>query len=795
MKFTYNWLKKFLNTELSPAQIELELTKLGLEVEEVIDRSRDSSGFKVGYIEEAEPHPNADKLKICKVNDGKEVLQIVCGAPNARAGIKAVLSTPGCIIPNGNFAIKLSEIRGIKSNGMLCSAGELLLGLDENKDGIIELPENAIVGDNILKYLGLDDVIYDVSVTPNRGDWLGVYGIARDLAAKNLGELIEIDPPKLDERFESSVQAKIESDACSFLSLREIKNVKNVASPAWLQNLLKSVDISPISSIVDITNYIAISFARPLHAYDRSKIGDSLCANNPPENSKFLALNGKEYDLDPGDLVIEDEKGPRALAGVIGGEGSKCDANTTSIILESASFDKVSVAKMGRAHGIITDSRSRFERGVDDSMTIEYANIATQMIIDICGGELSKASTAGKFSDTKTVDFDTKILEKRIGLKASIFEMKAILASLGFEILREEKDILTLYIPSWRHDINCEEVVAEEIARIIGYENISLKEIKPKTSFSRLFTPEQKRLENLRRQVASLGFNEAVTWSFMPSKIVPNFYDLDKKLFIINPISSDLDYMRPSIIPNLLSSLESNINRSISNCAFFEAGPVFLGLKPEDEKLMISGVISGELVTKSHSRNPKSADLFDVKYYLDNIFSEAGFESSKMRLIAEAPKYYHPGRSGSYKLGNNVVSYFGEIHPRISELYGINSATFAFEIFLENIPTPRSKFGKKQKVQISQYQGVTRDFAFLLDEEKTAEDLLKLISSINPILKNVEIFDVYTGSHVEKGKKSVAFRIELQANDRTLTEKEIDDISSSLISSLETKLGGVLRGS
>lgn len=794
MKFTYNWLKKFLNTELSPSQIELELTKLGLEVEGVIDRSKDLLGFKVGYIEEAEPHPNADKLRICKVNDGKEVLQIVCGASNARAGIKVVLSTPGCVIPNGNFAIKLSEIRGVKSNGMLCSAGELLLDLDDNKDGIIELSENATVGDNILKYLGLDDVIYDVSVTPNRGDWLGVYGIARDLAAKNLGEIIKIDSPKFDERFESSVQAKIESDACSFLSLREIKNVQNIASPAWLQNLLKSVDISPISSIVDITNYIAISFARPLHAYDRSKIGNSLCAKNPSGNSKFLALNGKEYDLSPDDLGIEDEKGPRALAGVIGGESSKCDENTASIILESASFDKVSVAKMGRKHGIITDSRSRFERGVDDSFALEYANIATQMIVDICGGEVGQPSIAGKLPDVKEIAFDIKILDKRIGLKASISEMKTILASLGFKILGEERDILTLYIPSWRHDINCPEVVAEEIARIIGYENIPLKEIKPKTSFSRLFTPEQKRLENLRRQVASLGFNEVVTWSFMSSKMVGNFYNLDQKMLIINPISTDLDYMRPSIIPNLLSSLESNIKRSISNCAFFEAGPVFFGLKPEDEKLMISGIISGELVVKSHSRSPRSADLFDVKYYLDNIFSEAGFESSKMRLIAEAPKYYHPGRSGSYKIGNNVVGYFGEIHPRISEIYGINHGTFAFEIFLENIPTPRSKFGKKQKLEISQYQIVTRDFAFLLDEEKTSEELIKLIASIDPLIKNIEIFDVYTGSHVEKGKKSMAFRISLQAYDRTLTDKEIDSISGNLISSIEAKLGGVLRG-
>lgn len=810
MKFTYNWIKKFLDTDLTPRELGDELTKLGIELESIIDRSLDLSKFKVAYIQEATQHPNADKLKVCSVDTGSATLQIVCGASNARSGIKVVLAEVGTLIPNGGFAIKASEIRGVKSNGMLCSADELgIKNSNYPDDGIIELDNDAIIGDGVLKYLGIDDVVYDVSVTPNRGDWLGVYGIARDLAAKKLGILKEINPSHITPQFKTNISAKLQSNDAKFIALREIKNVRNSQSPAWLKNLLTLIGIEPISAIVDITNYFSISFARPLHAYDKNKVGDNFIVKNLSENSEFSALNGKKYSLSSADLVICDENSILSIAGIIGGENSKCDETTSSIILESAVFDRVAVTKLGRKHNIITDSRARFERGIDENYTIDYGNLAASMIMEITGGIASNLITQGEMTKERFIEYNLNLLSKRIGISSFIQnplddlkggndiieKSEEILSSLGFKIISKNDKILQLQIPSWRHDINCQEIIAEEIARIIGYEAIENHKLEDLEPFKKLITPEQKRIEILRRKAASIGYLESITYSFMSSKISSNFADHKKELCILNPISSDLDYLRPTIIPNLIKSVANNLNRSASNISIFEIGPVFDGLEGKDEITHLSAVYCGEKITKSHCDNQRNLDFFDIKSDVEQILSETGIDIKKLIISKDTPRYYHPGRSAIYKLGNKLIAYMGEIHPKIKEIFDIKQQIFGFEIFIDNIPIPRTKYGKKTEVKFSQFQPVSRDFAFILDNYIQASDLIKSIINIDELIRDIEIFDLYSGANIGEGKKSIALRVNLQSFDKTLIDEEIEEISKKIIATVESKFLATLRNS
>ena len=791
MKFTYNELKKFLNTKLSAKEISIELTKLGLEFSEYTDRSEDLSIFTVAHITEAIPHPNADKLRVCTVDNGTTKLQIVCGAPNARAGIKVVLAPVGAIIPNGKFAIKSSEIRGVKSEGMMCSSTELLVGTDS--DGIIELPEDAIIGSSILPYLGLDDVTLEVEVTPNRADCFGIYGIARDLAAKGLGILNEIVIPEIKQSFDCSVKPEITSDTKLF-AIREIKNLKNAESPAWLKNFLRNIGQEPISAIVDITNYFSISYGRPLHAYDRSKIGNKLVAYDLEAEVSFEALNGKTYQLSSPDLVISDEKNVLCVAGVIGGELSKCTENTTHIVLESNVFDKVAVTKSGRKHNIITDSRARFERGIDHNKTLDFLDLATTMIIDICGGEASKVSYAGSpTEEDRIIEFDISLLEKRIGITKTKEEILVILKSLGFKI-EDKGNNLKLIVPSWRPDINLPEVVAEEIARISCFDNIPMNPLKHENNFSRVLTQEQRKLEDIRRNAASLGYNEVITYSFMPSKKLEGFVDFDANMQIENPISSDLDYMRPSIIPNLLEAASNNIKRSVANIGLFEVGPVFKDQSEEGEQQVLTAIATGNITDKSHCDSQRQVDIFDIKSHLEQIIRDVGFNPDRLQIDSNgAPKYYHPTRSASLKMGKQLIAYFGELHPSSLESFDIKAKTCGFELFLENLPLSRIKFGRKTPIILSQYQKVFRDFAFVMDDEKSAGEILRIISSLDDLIKDVEIFDLYKGTNLGEGKKSIAIKVAIQADDRTLTDQELELLSTKIISAAKVKLGAELR--
>ncbi len=787
MKITLSWLKKFLETEASLDEILVALTDIGLEVEEVIDREDSLRDFRVAEILETQAHPNANKLQICKVKTESGIIDVVCGAPNARTGIKVIFAKVGCLIPNGNFLIKESEIRGVKSNGMLCSEAELLIS--SSSDGIAELPSDAIVGEEIAKFFGLDDKMIELSITPNRGDCLGVYGIARDLAAKGLGKLSSIMIPDIA----SNVVGKSSRDGEIFSSL-EITNLQNTKSPEWLQKLLRSIGKEPISAIVDITNYICLSFGRPLHAYDKEKISGLLEVSFAKDGESFNALNSKIYSLTENDLVVRDSKGVCAIAGVIGGFDSSVSESTRSIILESTVFDPILVAKSGRRHHIDTDSRYRFERNVDPAFTIEWLKIASKMIADICGGKISEISIIESPNklEPRTLIFSSSTLTSKTGLVLDNNKIIEILTKLGFCVTEESSGLLNIIIPSWRSDISIKEDIVEEIIRIYGYDKIESTPL-PNSYPSRVLSQSQRRNFDGKRVMASLGYDELVTWSFMRDEKAKHYCELIQSLTIQNPISQDLNYMRPSIVPNILDIISSNIARSISDLAFFEIGPVFTS--DTIEKTYLTALRTCNKAHKDPHYDRKSVDIFDIKADIEVLMKELGFPLSKCSINQNGPKYYHPTRAASITLGKNVIGHFGQIHPAILDLHDIKEDIIAFEIDITSLPDSKLKYGNKGKYVSSIYQPVSRDFAFVVDGNIKAGDIITFLQKIDKqLIKQVFMFDLYQGENIEHGKKSLAFNIIIQAGDRTLTENEINELSNNIINNINKEFGGIIRG-
>ncbi|MCC8370803.1 MAG: phenylalanine--tRNA ligase subunit beta [Rickettsia endosymbiont of Stiretrus anchorago] len=820
MKFTLSWLKQFLDTSASVTEIAESLTAIGLEVEEIIDKAADLQKFEVAYIASAKPHPSADKLKICEVETKNGNLQIVCGASNARAGIKVVLANIGVEIPNGKFKIKESNIRGEKSCGMLCSEEELLLASES--EGIMELPKDAVIGESFTKYYGLDDPVFIINVTPNRGDALSVYGIARDLSAKGIGTLKELEITAVKSTFSSKVKLNIkDKEACPLFTFREIRNLKNKPSPDWLQKLLKNIGVKPISSIVDVTNYMSYSFGQPMHAYDANKIGGDVsvsrhCEENViprldcgisgeesviqdpvvkprDDNRGFHALNDKKYLLNESDLVVKDDNGVQALAGIIGGISSSCDSNTTNILLEAACFNAKMVAASGRRLQIDTDSRYRFERNIDRNFTEKALNIATDLILSICdGGEVSEIVISGeKEPAKKTLDFPAGYLEKITGIELNIRVIEAVLNKLGFAT-DTEKDVIQITPPSWRHDINILEDVVEEITRIYGYdkiESIKLPELEQDNNRLR----DHKRLSSFKRILASKGYDEVVTNSFMNSKDAKLFTELKDELFLLNPISVEDDYMRPTIVPNLLDIVRKNLARSIKDMAFFEVGPSFLNLNTEATYL--TAILTGSYNNKNPHSMGRSYDIFDLKSDLETIFDYAGLSIEKCIVSNQAtPLYYHPTRSVNLALGKNLLGHFGQIHPKILKHYNIKEEVFAFELNITNLPTPKAKFGKRDEFVISDYQANFRDYAFIIARDQPVGEIISYINNFNKkLVKSVILFDIYSGDKLPSGKKSIAIRVGLQADDRTLNEDDLNSFSKDLIANIEQKFQGTLR--
>ena len=792
MKFTLSWLKTFLDTKATIEELTKSLTMLGLEVEEIIDRKSELEKFEVAQILETTPHPDADKLKVCKVKTASDILSIVCGASNARRGIKVVLAKIGTTIPNGNFKIKQSKIRGVDSSGMLCSREELNIKGDSS--GIIELPEDAQVGDKIAKYFGLDDPVIHINVTPNRADSLGVYGIARDLAAAGVGILKKLEIPQIKESFSSNVKVHIlNQEACPLFAIYELKNLQNIESPRWLREHLENIGVGSISAIVDVTNYIAYSFGQPMHAYDADKIKGNLTVESLKSHEKIVALNDKEYELSNDDIVIKDDHEIHCLAGIIGSKNSACNQNTTRILLEAACFNSKYIARTGRKLMIDTDSRYRFERHVDKEFTLKALNYAAHLILAICGGEVSALKMAGSDKvPVRTIDFPIDFFVSRTGFNLSTEEIISILEKLGFNC-KNEKETIQITIPSWRYDVSIKEDIVEEIVRIYGYDKIPVTPL-PGSNVQKIIDRQQKRLMDIKRLLASSGYTEVVSWSFMDSKKAKLFSGIKEELIIQNPISAELDYMRPSILPNLLKIACNNINRSYKDLSLFELGPIFREAENINPIQSVAAIRIGSNLPKNCHTPLQNVNIFDLKSDLEAIFAYFGLDLDKCQIKSEAPDYYHPTRSGTVALGKNILAYFGQLHPSILKIFDIEYDVMAFELELAQLPITKEKFGKRPELKISDYQPVTRDYAFIIDESQKIGEILNFIKNTDKnLIRNVNLFDIYSGEKIEKGKKSIAISVTIQDDNKTLTEKDISDVSKLIIEGARTKFSAYLR--
>lgn len=784
MKFTLSWLKEYLKTTASLEEISDKLTMTGLEVEEIINPAEKLSGFVTAEILTKEKHPNADRLNLLSVFDGENALQIVCGAPNCYAGMKVVLAKEGTIIPLYNEALKKGVIRGVESNGMLCSEREL--GLGDDHTGIMELPKETPVGLPLTEVLK-PDVIIDVNVTPNRGDCLGVKGIARDLAAAGLGEFIETPVPEIQSSFKSPISVTVETEDCPVFSGRLIKGVKNGESPQWMKDRLTAVGLRPISALVDITNYFNIGEDRPLHVFDAGKLSGNLHIRSAKEGEKILALDGKEYDLHEGMVVIADDRGPQSVGGVMGGENTGCSAETTDVFLESAYFNPVSIAKTSKKLKLESDSKSRFERGIDPQATLSGLDRATAMVLELCGGEASEVVMDGQEpSYNKPIAFDYSKVEKLTGVKIPQEEGEEILRKLGF---KESAEGWTA--PSWRSDVDGQADLVEEILRIYGYNHLPLLTIRPEGLAEPIYTPEQKRQSDIRRALANQGLNQAITWSFMHSELAKYFGS--KGIKLQNPITSELDEMRPSIIPNLLSAVKRNNDKGEADVRLFELGPEFFGTKPCEQRTVAACVRAGMNLPLNWREKPRQVDVFDAKEDALAALKAAGIPAESVQTWPKAPSWYHPGKSGSLMQGKNVLAVFGEIHPEILKKMDIKGAVAACEVYVDTLPQMKGR-RKVSALASSNLQPVQRDFAFIVSCDVQAEKLLKSLRGVDKnLIKDVILFDVYEGEHLPEGKKSLAVKVILQPTEKTLTDAEIEQVSDKVVKEAQKAYQAELR--
>ncbi len=804
MKFTLGWLKEYLDTDAGLNEITDRLTSLGIEVEKVIDRSKDFEGYVVGYVETCEKHPDADKLNVTTVDTGSEKLQVVCGAPNCRQGIKGVFAPSGAYVPGLDVTLKKASIRGVESNGMLCSESELCISDEHN--GIIELPEDAEIGAPAAKVLGLDEPVIEIEVTPNRPDTCGIYGIARDLAASGLGKLKTPDFSAVPAAFDSKTNVMIDAgaiDGCPLFLGRTIKGVKNGESPKWLKDRLTAVGLRPISVLVDITNFMTLAFARPLHVYDISKLDGDIQVKLTKGGERLEALNDKTYeDIPAGAVGIYDSKNLLGLGGIIGGEGSSVDENTTDVYLECAYFNPVSIAKTGRALNLNSDARYRFERGIDPVFTFEGMEFATRMILDLCGGEAGSVIQAGDGQhEGVCVVFDPVRVKQLGGIDIDPAVQADILKALGFEIDKKSDQEWHVTAPSWRPDIDMDGSadLVEEILRVYGYDHIEAVSLdRPSVTSVTPLTVTQQRAAKLRRLLAGRGLNETVTWSFMDHDTAMLFGANDKQaasqLRLTNPISLELEQMRPSTLPNLLTAAQKNTDKALADAAFFEIGHVYHSQKAEDQTLLASGVRVSNASARHWAGEARTVDFYDVKADVFAVCAAFGLDAERMPLSDDTPEWYHPGRSAALRLGRNVLAYFGELHPEVLQKLGVKTKAVGFELFVEEIPVPKNKSNAFKMIELHALQPVGRDFAFLVDDSVSAADLVRATASADKnLIVNVDVFDIYQGKGVEDGKKSVAVNVVLQPKSETLTDKDIEAVSQKIIDNVNAKTGGQLR--
>ena len=799
MIITIPWLKEHLKTSAKENEIIDRLTNIGLEVEGVKENTDQLSKFRIAKVLKAEKHPNADKLKVCDVTiDGKEILKVVCGAQNVREGLITIYAPPGAVIPKTNLELKVVKIRGVESRGMLCSESEL--NLSNESEGIIELKnKEKEIGKSYFKSSSQKAI--DISITPNRADCLGVRGIARDLSSTGVGKLIQIKRKKIKQNINHQIKTSItkeKNQGCDIFGSCYIKNITNKESPDWLKNKLITLGLKPISAVVDITNYVMYDLNRPLHAYDADKINKEIIVRNAREGETFEALDNKEYKLKKDMCVISDKSGVLGLGGIIGGITTSTELDTKNVLLEAAYFRPASIRKTARALNIDTDAKYRFERGIDPVSIKEGLELATELILKICGGEASKFLITGKtYQKNKVINFQIEKFEKLIGISITANEIDKILSSLGFKCKKNQKSI-KVEVPSWRPDISLDEDLIEELIRIKGFNKIKL--ITPiKNRIQDTLNYKQKLFHLSQRSLASKGYMEIVTWSFTDSKIDKQFSKGEKEISIFNPISSDLDVLRRSIFSNLAIYLKKNQDRGYEDLSLFEIGPTFFGKNPGEQQIVVGGLKSGKINRKSWLDKEREVDIFDIKSDVIRTLVELGIEEKNL-FVSDNTKYsYHPGRSGSVTLKSEKgpnLAYFGEIHPAIIKKMDCKDRNiFGFEIFLKNFPEPNKKLRQsKTSFHPSDYQKSERDFAFVIDKIFKIGLLEKIIREIdNSLIQDVRTFDVYEGENIPKDKKSVAINVTLQAEDKTLSEKDLEEISNKIIKVVKDKTGATIR--
>ena len=794
MKFTISWLKEHLETTATDDEIVAKLTAIGLEVEEYSDTSKIFSDFVVGQVLEEGKHPNADKLKICKVDIGTAKVDVVCGAPNVEKGMKVVYAPPGSTIPVNQMKLKAAKIRGVESSGMMCSEYEL--GISDNHEGIIRLKDESEIGQSYSEITGLDDVVIEIGITPNRQDCLGVFGIARDLAASGLGKIKNRKNNSQKGSIKSPINIETkDTDLCPTFAGRYFQGVKNVQSPDWLQQKLKAVGLRPISALVDITNFVMLDLNRPLHVYDADKIDGKIIIRQSKKGESFNALDEKSYDLREGMCAIADEKKVLGLGGIMGGESSGCNEKTKNVLLESALFNPKNIARSGRNLSILSDARYRFERGVDPQSVLVGIDRATELIHEICGGEFSQVVIAGKIpEDSKLIDLSVKRVQKRLGVSLDDKEVISILNSLGIET-KQKDDIISCKIPSWRQDILGEADLSEEIIRIKGYDHIPTANVRTSEKVnSVILSKEQKLISKAKHFIAAQGYNELVTWSFSFSENCQFFGD-NSKLKIVNPISEDLDILRPSLLPNLIGAVKKNASRGFETFSIFEVGSQYKTSEPEDQMNIACGIKAGIRQKKDWQNEKSLFDVYDSKRDLFNLIDHLIPRQKKITIIDKAPDWYHPGRSATAMLNQTTkIGYFGEIHPRICQHFKIKERINAFELFLDDIPSITKKTTNKSILNLSDFQSVSRDFAFVLDQNIKGYDLIESAMKVDKnLIRDVEIFDLFEDPNLGNNKKSIAIKVTMQAPDRTLKEDEIQELSSKIIEVIEKSTSGSVR--
>lgn len=802
MKFTFAWLKEHIDTKASVGTIAETLTRIGLEVEQLFDPAKSLAPFRVAEVVKCEKHPNADKLSVCEVDTGKERVQVVCGAPNARAGMKGVFAPVGSYVPGSDLTLTKVKIRGVESFGMLLSEREL--ELSDEHTGIIELNPQAKIGSPAAAALGLDDAVIEVAITPNRPDCLGVRGIARDLAAAGLGKLKKDEVKPVKGSFPNPIPIKLEfdtasTDACPVFAGRVVRGVKNGPSPDWLQRRLKAIGLRSINALVDITNYIAYDRGRPLHVYDADRVKGAIRVRLGRKSEQFLALDGKVYEVDADMCVIADDSYVLGLGGVIGGADTGVTESTVNVFIESAYFDPKRTARTGRKLGIQSDARFRFERGVDSDFVVPGLELATGLVLDLCGGTPSKITIAGKVPKAaRPFKFDLGQVERLSGLEIGDGEIKKLLAALGVELDGKGKHVKAAP-PSWRPDITGSADLVEEVVRLIGVDQVPATPMTRDAGVAKpVLTEAQRRRRLTQRVLAARGLVEAVTWSLVAPEHAKLFGGGKTELTLSNPISTELAEMRPSLLPGLITAAQRNRDRGFADGALFELGQAYRGARPEDQFVAASGVRFGRSTLSGSGRHwsgeAPEADVFAAKADAVAALAALGIDQASLTVTREAPSWFHPGRSGALKLGPNaVLGVFGEFHPDLLATLGIAPPIAGFELYLDAVP-PTKRKGASKALDASDLQPVRRDFAFLLDDEVAAGEVLRAaLSADRALISDVGVFDVFTGKGVPEGKKSLAIEVTLQPRDKTLTDAEIEAVAAKIVAAVKKATGGELR--